>query len=388
MSAEVKRGQNMPSNPHCPHLAGSSLVANTSENATKTPITSPINSLHASVATQSEQNAPSSSQTEIEGLSFIRQNFKDQGIKNRATLRILMQSYRSSTLKQYNVFIKKWVQFCRLKSEDPNIRNIPLVLEFLRHLFEQGLSYSSINTARSSLSSIFSSPPVGENPLVIRFLRGIYNIKPNLPKYVATWDVSVVLKYIEKLSPVKYLSLTQLSHKLVTLLALVSGQRVQTLHSLKLEHCHLDREFIEFTIMSTLKHSSPSNKTTNTIRLCKYVNKKVCPVFCLRYYLLRTKNLRQNSQLFINPLKPHQPVVKSTLSRWIKLTLAKAGINTDIYTAHSTRSASTSAAAAASVDITKIMRAASWSHARTFQRFYKRETETGLSFGQSILQQL
>ena len=298
-----------------------------------------------------------------------------------------MRSYRPSTLKQYNVFLRKYKTFCLSRGVDPALQNVPLVLDFLKHLLDQGLSYSSINTARSALSSIFPTPPIGEHPLVVRFLRGVYQIKPNIPKYVATWDVAVVLKYLEKLSPVKYLSLAQLSHKLITLLALVTGARIQTLHALDLKHCNINADSVTFTIMCLLKHSTPANKTTNTVNLLSYSNKKVCPVFHIKYYILRTKKVRQDSHLFLAPLQPHQRVTKSTLSRWVKLTLAKAGINTDIYSAHSTRSASTSAAAAASVDITTIMRAASWTRAQTFQRFYRREVDnTKKEFGNSILQ--
>lgn len=62
-----------------------------------------------------------------------------------------------------------------------------------------------------------------------RFLKGVFNIKPSLPKYDNVLDVSVVLDYLETLMPLHTVSLRLLSHKLVTLLALLSGQRSQTL---------------------------------------------------------------------------------------------------------------------------------------------------------------
>ena len=301
-----------------------------------------------------------------------------------------MKSWRSSTLKQYDVYLKRYLLFCQTKKMDPHDRNIPLALEFFRKLLKQGYSYSSINTARSALSAVFPAPPLGEDPLVVRFMKTVYNLRPNLPKYIATWDVSIVLKYIEKQSPAKFLSLSQLTHKLITLLALVTGQRIQTLHALNLQHCKIENKTIVFTIMSLLKHSKPSNKASNQVVLHAFDNnKKVCPVFLIKYYIRRTKSLRDNTQLFISPHRPHHPVAKSTLSRWVKLTLAKAGINTDIYTAHSTRSASTSAAAAASVDISKIMKAASWTNASTFKRFYRKDiVDPSGSFGNTILKKL
>jgi hypothetical protein len=48
--------------------------------------------------------------------------------------------------------------------------------------------------------------PVGENPTIIRFLKGVYNIRPPKPNYVKTWDVSKVLLFLQKLSPAKFIT--------------------------------------------------------------------------------------------------------------------------------------------------------------------------------------
>ena len=52
--------------------------------------------------------------------------------------------------------------------------------------------------------------------------------------------------------------------------------------------------------------------------------------------------------------------------------LHKAGVDTQ-FGAHSTRSASTSAAASKGLPIDIVLKAAGWSSASTFTRFYKRE---------------
>jgi hypothetical protein len=62
-------------------------------------------------------------------------------------------------------------------------------IDFLANLFEQKLSYSAINTARSALSVILTpkdGTSFGENRLVYRFLKGVFEIKPhcqNIRKY-------------------------------------------------------------------------------------------------------------------------------------------------------------------------------------------------------------
>ena len=301
---------------------------------------------------------------------------------------MLLKGWRRSTRQQYNVYLKKWIQFCNERRITPLRRDKILVLKFLQKLFKSNLSYSSLNTCRSALSAVFDKPPIGDTPLISRFMRAVYNQRPNLPKYHDTWQVSTVLEYLRSLSPVKFLSLQQLSLKLATLLALVTGSRVQSIHAMNLDFCEYRDDSIVFHIQSLLKHSRPSNKVSNCITISAYSkDKKICPVFLLKYYIKRTAALRQNNQLFINNSKPHKPISKDTLSRWIKKGINKAGINTAKYSSHSTRSASTSAAAAASVDITTIMKAAKWSSSCTFSKHYNKPIADH-SFGTAILQSL
>lgn len=75
-------------------------------------------------------------------------------------------------------------------------------------------------------------------------MRGIFNLKPSLPKYNTVWDVQVVLMYLEKQ---RDLTLLDLSAKLCMLFLLVTAQRCQTLHLIELndiemhEHCCIIR---------------------------------------------------------------------------------------------------------------------------------------------------
>ena len=72
-------------------------------------------------------------------------------------------------------------------------------------------------------------------------------------------------------------------------------------------------------------------------------------------------------------MRPHQEVGRQTISRWLKTTLAMSGIDTSIFTAHSTRMASTSKAAAMGVGLQTILKTAGWHGAQNFKKFYHRE---------------
>ena len=76
---------------------------------------------------------------------------------------------------------------------------------------------------------------------------------------------------------------------------------------------------------------------------------ELCPVQRLRAYERRTQALQPASQqmrtpLFISVRKPHQPVKPATLGKWLKGVMHHAGINTEAFSAHSTRGAPTSKA--------------------------------------------
>ena len=81
--------------------------------------------------------------------------------------------------------------------------------------------------------------PFGQQKLVIRFIKGVFEMKPALPKYSNKWNVNVVLNYLELLHPHNKLTLKELSQKLAVLLALLSGQRCQTILKLILSSVKL-----------------------------------------------------------------------------------------------------------------------------------------------------
>ena len=114
-----------------------------------------------------------------------------------------MASWRQTTGKQYNTYLSRssrWLLYCREKHLNMNQATVNDGLEFLTYLYRQGLGYSAINTARSALSAVITlgdKTTFGEHPLVTRFLKGIFEIKPSLPRYSVVWDVGTVLKYLQ-----------------------------------------------------------------------------------------------------------------------------------------------------------------------------------------------
>ena len=297
-----------------------------------------------------------------------------------------MKGWRDTTKKQYQVYFKKWIKFCTYKKWSTTTYNVQNCVKFLMNLYKEHSSYSAINTARSALSALFDDPPIGENVTIKRFMRGIFNTRPNKPRYMKIWDVSIVLNYLDKKSPARELTLQELTMKVLTLCALVSAQRCQTIHAMDLKYCDIKDTSIVFNIMTLLKHNTPRNCKSEVVLPSYPNNKRLCVVTYIKQYIKRTKPFRNSSKLFLSYIAPHRPVSKDTISRWLKMTLQKAGINTAIYKAHSTRAAATSAVVK-EVDISTILKAAGWSNSRTFGTYYQKKVEAKKgTFGRAVLQ--
>ena len=237
--------------------------------------------------------------------------------------------------------------------------------------YDTGLSYSSINTARSALSNLMQLQnwtDFGSNALVSRFMRGVFVQRPALPRYKEILDVSVVLRYVEKWYPLKELDLKHLTFKTVMLMALSSGQRCQTINALNITNMQLTEKRCIFEIKELLKTTHPDSHY-GVVEFAAYEKESLCVIACLREYIDRTRTLRgTNTKLLISFCKPHNAVTTSTVGRWLKETLRLSGVDIAVYKSHSVRVATVSAAKSLNMPIENILSAAGWAGAETFQK--------------------
>ena len=187
----------------------------------------------------------------------------------------------------------------------------------------------------------------------------------------------LVTKYLDRLGNTRILTLKLLSIKLAILLALSCPERVSSLSKLDLRFCRVSPEGISFTLTTPRKRGSPE-QLSQAFFASFPDNKILCPVDTLRHYLKVTRNLRpvfpssKPDPLFVSYVKPHKPITSPTLSRWLRTVLKNAGIDTEIFKAHSVRGASTTAAVNSNVPLDDVMKMADWSRVSTFQKFYCR----------------
>ena len=80
---------------------------------------------------------------------------------------------------------------------DPFSASVETGVNFLAKLYQTGVGYSAINSARCALSTcilIGGCKSFGSHPLVCRFVRGVFESRPALPKYSETWYIKQVFK--------------------------------------------------------------------------------------------------------------------------------------------------------------------------------------------------
>lgn len=293
-----------------------------------------------------------------------------------SSVEVMLASLSNKTRKQYDSVLKHWCAFCKEHEVDPLSASVPIIISYLTTKFKEGLSYSSLNSMRSALSLIIG-PHVGVDDRIKRFFRGIFKLRPKKPKYEEVWDPCIVLNYLSTLYPNDDLNLEVLTKKMVTLLALVTAHRVQTLSLIRIENICINKENISIKIPDSIKTSGPHKLQPKLILPYFKENLNICPATTLLFYLDATKYIRINNcdcdKLILTFKKPCHPASSASISRWIKQTLSVSGIDVTKYSAHSTRHAATSKASDAGVNIEIIRKSAGWSNnSTTFARFYKR----------------
>lgn len=319
------------------------------------------------------------------GHEIIREAFRARSVPEIA-IPALVASLSESTIKQYSSSLRSWWNYCchhRIPLYSPSV---PHFLQFLAQESPNFSSYSTLNTMRSAVSLI-SQNEIGNHPTVRRFCKGVSALKPPRPRYDFVWDPAPVIAKLSSIYPYEGVPLKLLTRKLILLLALATGHRAQTFALLRISQISLEEKLI-IRVPDRIKTSAPG-RSQPLFMFSRFVNQEnLCIVRIMEHYLENTKDLRPSSCdfLFISLSKPYRAVSSQTISRWIRRGLEDCGIDTSLFSAHSTRHASTSQAASRGVPLDFIRRAAGWTgESRVFANFYNRPLVNPEEFSNAVL---
>ena len=297
---------------------------------------------------------PSAQENEPSYLSSVRQQLQGLGFTT-ISIEVITSSWREGTASQYQTYLQKWLAFCRQQCCDILSRPIPMAVDFLSMLYERGSSYSTINTALSILSFILQfnsnlSIPFGQLPVVRRFIKGIFEPRPALPRYKSIWDISLAWFFysFSWTTP----GLKDFTVKLTFFLSLLNGQRSQTINSLTTVNMELSTDKCVFNVTDKMKQTRVGTHVAHLVFLPYSADEKLCILTHLKKYIKRTSHLRNGTkQLLLSHSKPHGPVSTDTISRWGKAVLSTAGVDVSKFKGHCTRAASTSFLASHNISI-------------------------------------
>lgn len=330
--------------------------------------------------------APKSTNSKVDGMALVDRHFSTKGFSKRAR-KLLAASWRKGTKKDYNSKFRVFSSWCTERSIDPYDASLSDCADFLTDLFEKGLKYSTISGYRSMLSSVLPPVgryPIGQNPFIIRLLKGVFNKRPPIRSLTPEWDLCIVLGCLKEdpFEPLKDAPLKFLTWKTVFLIAITTFRRCSDLQSLQLGEGSINiyKRGVTFIRTGLSKQDRPNHEGSHIFVPAFPENKLLDPKRCLHAYLKRTQLFRKNKgktsdKLFLATKKPHQPVSSQTISKWIVRLIKfcykkKDKTVSGRVTGHSTRSIGPTWALFKGASFKSVMDAADWSTETTFVKSY------------------
>ena len=126
----------------------------------------------------------------------------------------------------------------------------------------------------------------------------------------------------------------EIPEKTVTLLALVTAYRLQTLALITIDNITVTSSKVQFRIPDLIETSKPESFQPNLIPPFHKERPNICAAQALIDYSEYTEDKRGNNKnLFISVRKPYNSVGSQTISHWIKSMLKKSGVDINVFTA-------------------------------------------------------
>ena len=308
---------------------------------------------------------------------------QEQGFSEEVAARIEAPQ-RSSTRAIYKSKWAVFVKWCGSSKVDFRSPSVTHLADFLLYLFQvRKLQSSTIDGYRTAIADMVGNDRwnISKNENLTRLLDSFHRDKPKGRRGVPSWNLSLVLHQLTKapFEPMRKASLKHLTFKTVFLLSLGSGKRRSEIHAWLYRNIRHQENWTKVSL-----YPSPSFLLKNQLARegPSSVARFLCPVFALRYYLDRTKDLREDKDLvFISFRKSFQKdIVPATVSSWIKQTVLLCYQLSDEETqnlhqirAHDVRAFAASTALRGGVSLDQILSACHWKAHNTFTQFYLKD---------------
>ena len=325
----------------------------------------------------------------VDCVAIVRRRYREIGF-SRDAAGLAASGRRMSTNNTYSNRLGVYFAWCDQKGFDPLRAPVNVVADFLTDRFQTGLQAGTVRNYKSAIQAVHlgfaDGSSLAEADPIRQLLNGMFNSRPPPRKLVPAWDLNTLLNFLKDppFEPLSSASLEDLTHKVVVLVALACGRRCSELHALAVgDHLTLSRAGATLYFRpGFLAKNERSSFTASPIFLPDIAigssvseDRFWCPVRALRYYLKRTKLLRDDTdQLFVTSRKPHKAASKRSIARWICEVIHRSGaIVKGRVTAHSTRAVASSTAFLKGVTAEEVINTVAWKTASTFSTTYLRD---------------
>ena len=225
------------------------------------------------------------------------------------------------------VYEAKWavfVRWCKAHQVDFHSPSVEQIADFLLHLFQdRKLQPSTIDGYRLTIADKVGnfSVNISKNENLNRLLDSFHRDRPKRRQGVPSWNLSLVLHQLTKapFEPLRKAFLRHLTFKTVFLLALGSEKRRSEIHAWVNRNIRHQSDWSKVSFSSSpcflsknqLAREGPGSVTpvvipapAPTLDSSLKEDRSLCPVRALRYYLDKTKELRDKKELFfLSPLR-------------------------------------------------------------------------------------
>ena len=157
-----------------------------------------------------------------------------------------------------------------------------------------------------------------QHPLVIKYFKRSFNLRPPLPKLSFVWDMQIVFGICKlcfrSLGDNRQITDKLLSQKLLILLLLLGGQRLKSVFHLTIDRMITSSTSVSFSSEHVLKHSKQGRKL-NVFQYRAYSDPKLCVLECVKEYIHRRNGGvdKEQKRLFITYRKPYHTASIDTL---------------------------------------------------------------------------
>ena len=328
-------------------------------------------------------------------MESFREALRQEGFSEKAAA-LAARGRRPSTRRMYSSRFRLFGEWCRSHKISPLTAPIPVIGDFLTHLFETGRQVNTVRGFRSAIAALHTasdgtsdSDAVSQSRSLNQLMRAMTQERPRVRTLAPAWDMRKVLDSLAKppFEPMSSCSLMDLSVKTAFLIAAASARRRSALHALTVIPDHMrfephgvrmipDPTFLTKTQTADFIPSPIFLASVSSVSSIEE-DRFWCPVRALKYYLSRTRPLRGDcSSLFVTSRRPHGRASKDTISRWIVQAIIRAyprGLPGRAPRAHDVRSLSSSWALFRGVPLEEILQAAGWKTPNTFISVYLKD---------------